>query len=124
MTPVAWMAGTSVLAWAAATVAVPGAHPELLYGMLGPLASAVVTWIVTAHVHRVDPARVTGVLVAGFFARMVFVAAYMAVMLRGLALRPVPFAVTFASYLIGLYVMEALFLKRLFVAGAASSSGA
>ena len=118
MTPVAWMAGTSVLAWAAATVAVPGAHPELLYGMLGPLASAVVTWIVTAHVHRVDPARVTGVLVAGFFA------AYMAVMLRGLALRPVPFAVTFASYLIGLYVMEALFLKRLFVEGAASSSGA
>jgi hypothetical protein len=29
-------------------------------------------------------------------------------------LRPVPFVVSFTSYFIGLYLMEALYLKRLF----------
>jgi hypothetical protein len=55
---------------------------------------------------------------------MVFVGLYMAVMLRVVDLRPVPFVVGFASYLIGLYLMEALLLKRLFVGGTRSSSSA
>jgi hypothetical protein len=34
-------------------------------------------------------------------------------MLRGFALRPVPFVASFTSYFIALYAMEALFLRRL-----------
>jgi hypothetical protein len=35
-----------------------------------------------------------------------------------------PFVIGFTSYLIGLYVMEALFLKRLFLDGMRSSPSA
>jgi hypothetical protein len=124
MTPIAWMTAASLAAWIVATALAPGSHPELLFGMLGPLVSAAATWWVTASAHRRDPRNVTGVLVAGFGVRMVFVGLYMAVMLRVVDLRPVPFVVGFAGYLIGLYLMEALLLKRLFVGGTRSSSSA
>jgi len=35
-------------------------------------------------------------------------------MLKGLALTPAPFVVSFMSYFIGLYLIEALALRRLF----------
>jgi hypothetical protein len=123
--PIAAMVGVSVVSWLAATlIARAPVNPELWLGMAGPLASAVITWIVTARTYRSDPARVTGVMVAGFAARMAFVAIYMTVMLRVVSVRPIPFVIGFASYLIGLYVFEALLLKRLFAGGMRSSSGA
>jgi hypothetical protein len=38
---------------------------------------------------------------------------YVAVMLKLLSLRPVPFVFAFTSYFIALYAMQALFLRRL-----------
>jgi F0F1-type ATP synthase assembly protein I len=115
MTPIAWMAGLSIVSWAVITVAVTDSvHPELVWGMIGPLASAVVTWFLVARAHRASPERVTGVLVAGFAAKIVFFGLYLAAMLRVMELRVVPFAVAFVGYVIALYVLEALFLKRLF----------
>jgi hypothetical protein len=114
MTPLAWMTGASVLSWAVASlVAWRSINPELLFGMIGPLASACITWVAVVRAQRAAPERVTRVLVAGFAVKMVYFGAYVAVMLRVVALRPVPFVVGFTSYLIGLYMMEALFLKRL-----------
>jgi len=40
--------------------------------------------------------------------------AYVAVMIRVVALRPVPFIASFTGYLAGLYLMEALYLRHLF----------
>ena len=115
MTPIAWMAGLSMVSWAVITVAVTDSvNPELVWGMIGPLASAVVTWFLVARAHRASPERVTGVLVAGFAAKIVFFGLYLAAMLRVMDLRVVPFAVAFVGYVIALYVLEALFLKRLF----------
>ena len=42
--------------------------------------------------------------------------AYVAVMLKVLALRPMPFVVSFTSYFIALYFVEALGLRRLMMA--------
>jgi hypothetical protein len=125
MIPIGWMVGTSLAAWLVVTqVATGPVNPELFWGMLGPLLSAVITWIVVARTQRSAPERVTGVLVAGFGAKIVFFGAYMAVMLRVAGLRVVPFAVAFVGYVIALYVIEALFLKRLFVDGMRSSPSA
>ena len=116
MTPLAWMSGVCVLSWAVLTAtAGDGLHPELLWGMLGPLASALVTWVLVVRTHRREREKVTGVLVAGFAMKLVFFGAYLAVMLRVLGLRVVPFAAAFVGYMVLLYVMEALFLRRLFV---------
>jgi uncharacterized membrane protein len=47
----------------------------------------------------------------------VFFGGYVAVMLKGLHLRPVPFTVSFSSYFIALHFVEALLLRRLFAGG-------
>jgi hypothetical protein len=52
-------------------------------------------------------------MIVGFAVKLVFFGVYVAVMLRVLALRPVPFVTAFTSYFIALYAMQAWFLKRL-----------
>jgi hypothetical protein len=114
LTPLTWMAGTSVGSWLAVTAA-GGAdlNPEVLLGMAGPLTSASVTWIVLARAHASAPERVTQALMIGFAAKMVLFAAYVVVMIAVLRVRPVPFVAGFATYFIVLHVMEAVFLRRL-----------
>lgn len=108
------MAGVSVLSWLVVTLAAGSpVNPEILLGMLGPLVSACLTWAAVVRAHRLAPERVTNVLIAGFAAKMVFFGAYLVVMLRVADLRPIPFVTGFTSYIIGLYMMEALFLTRL-----------
>jgi len=110
----AWMAAGCAVSWLAATAVVGrDAAAGLLLGMLGPLAAAAATWIAVVRAHRRSPRRVTRVLVVGFAAKMVFFAAYVALALRRVADRPLPFVISFTAYLIGLYVAEGLALRRL-----------
>jgi hypothetical protein len=114
MAPLAWMAGASLLSWlAVSALGGVGVNPEALLGMLGPLAAVSATWIAVRRAYRVAPERLMSVMIAGFALKMVFFGAYVAVMLRGMALRPVPFVVSFAAYFIALYAMEAVFMVRL-----------
>jgi len=114
LTPLAWMIGASVGAWLVLTFSAGDLNPEALFGMLGPLASACVTWVVVARAAAGAPERVTGVMVTGLVVKMVFFGAYVAGMLKGAGLRPVPFVVSFAGFFIALHVMEAVFLRRVF----------
>jgi hypothetical protein len=115
MTPIVWMLGLSLVSWMVITIAAAEpVNPELLWGMIGPLASAVITWWLVARAYRTAPERVTAVLVAGFGTKIVFFGLYLALMIRVMELRVVPFAVAFVGYVIALYALEALFLKRLF----------
>jgi hypothetical protein len=118
MKGVAWMAGGSVASWLAA-VAVAGTQvrSELLFGMLGPLVVAVITWVMAEWTYRRNPRALTGLMIAAFGCKLVFFGAYVAVMLRVVHLSPTPFAVSFSSYFIALHVVEALFLQRLFAGG-------
>lgn len=111
--PAAWMAGVSLAGWLTASAVGP-VNPEAFFGMLGPLVSAIATWIVVFRTYATAPERLTGVMVIGFGLKVVFFGAYLAAMLRGLGLRPGMFVVSFAAFFIALHVIEALFLKRLF----------
>lgn len=114
MRPIVWMTGVSLGSWLAiGAIGGDRVNPEALYGMLGVLVAACVTWVAVDRTWRAAPERLTGVLAIGFAAKLVFFGVYVAAMLRLLAVRPVPFAALFVSYLIALYAMEALFLKRL-----------
>ena len=109
------MIAASVLSWLiVAGVAGARANPEVLYGMLGPLAVASVSWMVTERTYTSSPERLTGVMVTGLVIKAVFFGAYVVVMLRVLALRPVPFVLSFTGYFIALHATEALFMRRLF----------
>jgi len=113
MTPLLWMAGSCAGAWLVVVAVAPELNPEVLLGILGPLVSAMATWIVVARAVAV-PERVTGVMVTGLAVKMVFFGVYVAGLLKGAGLRPVPFVVSFAASFIALHAMEAGFLRRLF----------
>lgn len=115
---VSMVAGSVITAVLALTIAGAGLAREIFSGMLAPLLVAVISWELVERTYRREPARVTGVLVTGFGAKMLFFGAYVAVMLKGWSLQPVPFVVSFTTYFIGLHVAEAFFLKRLFAEGA------
>ena len=118
MTPVWWMTGASIVTWLAATALV-GTRTgfEILCGMLGPLVAAAVTWVLAERAFRRHPEELTPLMVAAFGVKMVFFGAYVAVMLRLLSLRPIPFMTSFTTYFIALHLTEALCLRRLFAGG-------
>lgn len=115
-----WFAAASLLACLAATLlGSPGL--EVLFGMVGPLAVTAASWVLAERTYRQNPERLTSVMVAAFGAKMVFFGAYVAVMLKLLSLRPVPFMLSFTAYFIALHLAEAFSLKRLFAEGSRAS---
>ena len=91
-----------------------GASPEVLYGMCGPLAVASISWMATERTFVSNPERLTGVMVKGLAIKVVFFGVYAVYMLRVLAVRPMPFVLSFTSYFIALHLTEALFMRRMF----------
>lgn len=118
MTPVWWMVGLSGLSWLVAAVLLDTqSRIEVLYGMLGPLAMVSGSWVLMERAYRRSPQRLTAVMVAAFAGKLVFFGAYVAVMLRVLSVRPRTFVASFTGYFITLYLIEALYLRRLFAGG-------
>ena len=117
MKPVGWMVGASLGSWLAA-VAMFGIETgvELFLGMIAPLVVAVAMWVAVERTYRRDPARVPPLMMGAFAGKMVFFGAYAGIVLRGLSVRPVPFIISFTGFFIGLHLIEALYLRRLFMA--------
>jgi hypothetical protein len=117
-----WMAAASVVSAAlAVVVAGAGYAPEILLGMFGPLAETVASWVVAEQVFRRRPERLTSVMITAFAGKLVFFGAYVAVMVKGLSLRPMPFMASFTSFFIALHFVEAMALRRLFAERMAAS---
>jgi hypothetical protein len=92
----------------------PRVRLAVLLGMLGPLLVASGSWVLTERTYRERPQALMSVMVAAFAFKLVFFGAYVAVMIRVMALRPVPFIASFTGYLAGLWLLEALYLRHLF----------
>jgi len=118
MKAVAWMAGVS-LGCAALAIAATGRQSaaEVLLGMIAPLCAAGLSWVLIERTFKRDPQALTGLMTAAFGAKMLFFGTYVAVMLKVVGLRPLPFVVSFTGFFIALYLTEALLLRRLFGAG-------
>lgn len=110
-----WMVGGAVVTWLA-VAAVPGVESdvEILFGMLAPLAGAVTTWVLVVRTYPAHPERLTPRMVMAFAGKVVFFCVYVTVMLAVLALRPLPFVISFTTYFIALHFFEAACLQRLF----------
>jgi hypothetical protein len=94
---------------------------ETAFGLAGPLAVSSVSGLLMEWTYRRDPQQLTSVMVAAFGAKMVFFGAYVAVMLKMLSLRPVPFMMSFTASFIALHLAEAFSLRRLFAEQARAS---
>jgi hypothetical protein len=115
------MIGSSVASWVAITAAGGwGVNPELAFGMAAPLAGATVSWRIVERTHARAPERVTSVLMAGFFAKMMFFGLYIG-LLGALWLRPVPLVATFGASFLVLHMIEAGYLRKLLAAPPAST---
>src|SRR5712672_3871058 len=115
MRAVGWMTAAAVgSAVIAASIAGRQNAAEVVLGMLAPLAAATVSWVLTERIYTRDPARLTGLMIGAFGAKMLFFGAYVAAMLKVVGLHPTPFVVSFTSYFIALYVIEAVLMRRLF----------
>lgn len=112
MTPVLWLAGASVV-----SAALLGARwgREVWLGMFAPLIIVSATWVLTERVYKTQPERLTSVMIGAFAGKLVFFGAYVGLAIGVLGVEPVPFAASFTGYFIALHVVEALWLKRLFV---------
>lgn len=94
-----------------------GARLPLVMGMAGPLAAATTSWVLAERTYRQHPERLTRVMMGGFAAKTVFFGTYVTVVIKGLHLEPVPFVASFTGYFIGLYLIEAMLLRRLVAGG-------
>jgi hypothetical protein len=115
MTLTRWMVVGSVLSWlAVTTVAGPSTTLEVFFGMLGPLLVTLVSWVMADRTYRLNPERLTALMITAFAAKLVFFGGYVAVGLGLLGLEPVPFVASFTAYYIALHMTEAAGLHRLF----------
>ena len=119
--PIFWVAMASV---ASAAFISARFGREVWLAMLAPLIVVGATWTMFERVYRAHPERLTSVMIGAFAGKLVFFGAYVGVAIGVLGARPVPFAASFAGYFIALHAVEALLLKRLFVADVAKRRGA
>jgi hypothetical protein len=115
MNPVVAMAGASVVSVLVVGALVhPGTRPAVLLGMLGPLLATTSSWVLIERTYRESRQKLTNVMITAFAFKLVFFGFYVGLMIRVVALRPLPFIGSFTAYFVGLYFMEALYLRRLF----------
>jgi hypothetical protein len=112
----AWWMGTAAVVSSVAVAALPGVESdrEVVLGMLAPLVGATATAVLVERTWASRPEALTPLMIAAFGGKLVFFGAYVTVVLKVLAVRPLPFVVSFTTYFIGLHLVEALWLQRLF----------
>ena len=94
---------------------------EIWLGMAAPLAAALISWILMIRQHQRAPEGLTPLLIKSFAVKMIFIAAYVAVLIKVNVVAPVPFAISFTCYFIFLHGMEAIGLHRLQASGISAS---
>ena len=113
--PVARMASASAVCWAALSLASgSGSRAAIFFGLLGPLAVTLGTWIVLERTHQRAPDRVSAALITLFAVKLALFGAYVSAVMVLLPAARMAFAVSFTCHYILLHVMEAWYLRRLF----------
>lgn len=115
MTPLIWLVSLSVGSAVAASWLVDRSLTgEIMLGMVAPLAAVCASWIALERAYRLNPLSVMRVTLRLGVAKAMFLVAFMIAVIQGLEIRPTPFVVSFTAYFIGLYMAEAVLLRRLF----------
>ena len=115
MRVVAGMVAASLLSWLAIAALVdPRTRLAMLLGMLAPLGVASASWLMSVRAWRRNPESLTSLMVGAFVGKMVFFGVYVAAVLKGLAVAPIPFVASFAGYFIALHLAEAMALRSMF----------
>jgi hypothetical protein len=90
---------------------------EIFLGMIAPLLVTIFSIIWIKKVYKVDPGKVTAIMTKSFFIKMVLFALYFLIILSFYAFEPIPFVISFTGFFILFYIIEAIFLQKLFQSG-------
>ena len=97
---------------------------EIVAGIAAPLGVALLSWALARRTYLRNPEALTSLMMAAFAGKMLFFGAYVALMLRLLSLRPIPFMASFTASFIACHLIEALGLRRLFMRAPRPAEGA
>jgi hypothetical protein len=87
---------------------------EIVLGAIAPLAVTSGSWVLIKRTYLQRPEKLTSLMVLSFFVKMVFFGVYVAVMVKVVGLRPIPFVASFTAAFVTLYAVEAIRLRQLF----------
>ena len=104
-------------------VLAPDAARATFLGMTAPLVVGLATILLVERTVRTDILTLTARMTKAFIAKLVFYAVYVSIVVRVLAVDPVPFAVSFTLYFVVLQNTEALYFKVLFARLGRDASG-
>ncbi len=104
-----------VASWALASwVFVPQVGVEIFLGMIAPLLLAIGTVLMVRRIYQKDPTQLTAFMTKALLGKMVLYGVYVALVVGWFAVEAVPFAISFATYFIGLHLAEALHFRDIF----------
>jgi hypothetical protein len=122
MKPLLSMVGAGLLVWLVATTLLGmQAATAAALGTIGPLVAACGSWMVIERTMKREPTQVTPMMMKLFAAKMLFFGLYLVLAVVRLGMPPVPFMVSFTMAFVTLYLMEAVYLQRLFANGLRAS---
>jgi hypothetical protein len=94
----------------------PATAPDVLLGVAGPAVAACGAWTIVARMQRTAPERTTQTMVGLMMAKVLMFGVYTAVLLGLRLVTPAPFVAGFAISFVALHAIQAMHLRRLFVA--------
>jgi len=86
---------------------------EILLGMIAPLLVSIFSIQLVKRANSTSPKKLTVTLTKLFFIKMVLFALYFIIILTFYAFKPIPFVISFTSFFILFYIIEAIFLQKL-----------
>ena len=90
---------------------------EILLGMTAPLLVTVFSIFWIEKVFKTDKEKLTATMARSFFIKMVLFALYFIIILSVYTFEPIPFVISFTGFFILFYIIEAIFLQKLFQTG-------
>ena len=87
---------------------------EIFLGMVAPLLVTVFSIFWIEKVFKTDKEILTATMAKSFFIKMVLFALYFIIILGFYTFEPIPFVISFTGFFILFYVIEAVFLQKLF----------
>ena len=90
---------------------------EIFLGMVSPLLVTIFSIFWIDKVFKTDKEKLTATMAKSFFIKMVLFALYFIIILSFYAFEPIPFVLSFTGFFILFYIIEAVFLQKLFQTG-------
>ena len=90
---------------------------EIFLGMAAPLLVTIFSIFWIERIFKTDKEKLTATMAKSFFIKMVLFAFYFIIILSFYTFEAIPFVINFTGFFILFYIIEAIFLQKLFQTG-------